>query len=87
MRQASFFWDVWSTGGPEWTHIQVPAADCPRISARFLDRERRALGDRAFRQEYCCEFLESEDQLIRDDFIDRAIRSDIKPLEIDWRFI
>jgi hypothetical protein len=81
-----FFWDVWSTGGPEWTHIKVPAADCPRISARFLDRERRALGDRSFRQEYCCEFLESEDQLIRDDFIDRAIRSDIEPLKVNWRY-
>ena len=79
-----FFWEVWSSGGPEWTRIQVRAADCPRISARFLDRERRALGDRAYRQEYCCEFLESEGQLIRDDFIDRAIRPDISPLRIDW---
>ena len=79
-----FFWEVWSSGGPEWTRIQVPAADCPRITRRFLDRERRALGDRAYRQEYCCEFLESEGQLIRDDFIDRAIRPDITPLRIDW---
>ena len=79
-----FFWEVWSNGGPEWTRISVPASECPRISKRFLDRERRALGERSFRQEYCCEFLEAEGQLIRDDFIDRAIRKDIPPLKLEW---
>lgn len=70
--RAGFFWEEWSQGGPEWTRVSVAAADCPRIPARFLDEERGRLGDRWFRQEYCCEFLDRDGALFPRDLIDAA---------------
>lgn len=82
-----FFWDAWSGAkGADWTRISVKATECPRISRAFLDRERKAMSQRAFAQEYLCEFAEAEGQLIRDDFIDRAIRYDVPPLDLGRRW-
>lgn len=64
-----FLWREWSgetdaareagaadSSADEWHRIQIAATACPRISAAFLERERRALGERWFRQEYLCDF-------------------------------
>ena len=48
--------------------------------ASFLEEERRSLGDRWFRQEYLCEFLEADDVLFRREMVERAFSTDIKPL-------
>ena len=55
-----FFYEAWSAGGDEWDRWCVPATDCPHFPPGFLDRERRAMGDYWFRQEYLCEFTPSE---------------------------
>jgi len=55
-----------------WTRIAVPATECPRISAKFLDEERRALGDARFQQEYLCQFGQSEDAWFPPAIIGRA---------------
>lgn len=52
-----FFWDVWENGGDEWDRFEVSAYDCPRISADFLEEEKRALGSAMFAQEYECKFI------------------------------
>src|SRR5260370_9294805 len=51
-----FFYKAWAQGGDDWARIEVPASRIPRISADFLARERRALGEWLVRQEYCCSF-------------------------------
>ncbi len=51
-----FFWNAWARGGDDWKRIEVPAERIPRISAEFLEEERRALGSSWFRQEYGCSF-------------------------------
>lgn len=51
-------------GGAAWSRVRVTAADCPRISAAFLAEEKASMGDYFYRQEYCCEFAESDAQLI-----------------------
>jgi hypothetical protein len=51
-----FFYDAWSKGGDDWKRIEVPAHKMPRITAEFLEGERRALSDNDFRQEYECSF-------------------------------
>jgi hypothetical protein len=51
-----FFYDAWAKGGADWARICVPADQVPRITADFLARERRTLGEQWFRQEYCCSF-------------------------------
>ena len=81
--RTSFFWEAWSGAlGSDWTRISVKATECPRIRREHLDRERRIMSERKFAQEYLCEFAEAEGQLFREDFLQRAIRHDIEPLDI-----
>ncbi|MGE5647068.1 MAG: terminase large subunit domain-containing protein [Acidobacteriota bacterium] len=75
-----FFWDAWENGGPEWTRVSAPATECPRIPAGFLEEERRAMGERWFRQEYLCEFVEAEDAVFSREVVERAITEEVKPL-------
>jgi Terminase large subunit, T4likevirus-type, N-terminal len=62
-----FFWDAWARGGDDWARIEVPAQLIPRITPAFLEAERRAHGEAAFRQEYCCSF-EAMEGLVFPDF-------------------
>ena len=52
-----FFSDIWHAGG-EWERILVTGPECPRIPADFLEKERREDGEKYYRQEYLCEFLD-----------------------------
>jgi hypothetical protein len=76
-----FFWEAWAKGGPEWERVTVPAAACGRISAKFLAEQRWELGERAFRREYCCEFVEGEDAVFDWATIDAAFRDEVE----GWR--
>jgi hypothetical protein len=75
-----FFYETWVSGGPEWRRISVPATECPRIGARFLEEERRALGDRWFRQEYLCEFVAERDSVFSEDDFEACLVDDTAPL-------
>ena len=55
-----FFYEEWSGDDPDWVRIQVPATECPRIPARFLEKARRRHPDQYFRQEYLCEFTSAD---------------------------
>ena len=44
----------------DWQKLHVPSTECPRISAAFLESERRLLGDAIFRREYLAEFSASQ---------------------------
>ena len=55
-----------------WRRFEVPADECPRIAAEFLDEERRTMGDWWFRQEYGCAFLDAETQPFTREDIERA---------------
>lgn len=74
-----FFWEEWSKG-EGWEKVAVPAAQNARITAQFLAEERRAMGERWFRQEYCCEFVETQDAMFTREMVERAITRDVKPL-------
>ena len=75
-----FFWEAWEKGGPQWERVAVPATECPRIPASFLEEERAALGERWFRQEYLCEFVDANDAVFRREEVERAITEEVKPL-------
>jgi hypothetical protein len=77
-----FFWETWERGGDRWTRIAVPATECPRISKAFLEEERARKGDRTFRQEYLCEFVQSSDSLFREEDVAGCISDRIPVL---WR--
>lgn len=57
-----FFYDAF-TGSQNWTRIEVPATECPRIPAAFLEEERQSMGDPIFSQEYLCQFIDSSENL------------------------
>jgi hypothetical protein len=65
------FFEEW-TGGEEWERYEVPATECPRIPASFLEAERRSMADWWFAQEFLCEFRETEDQLFTHEMIEGA---------------
>jgi hypothetical protein len=75
-----FFYDVWSRGGKEWEKIQVKATECPRIDPAFLQEERESMGDRWFRREYMCEFVDTVSGIFDRDQIESLVTTDVKPL-------
>ncbi len=78
-----FFYEEWTRASADWERFRVPAPECPRISPRFLEEERAAMGERRFRQEYLCEFVETESGAFDRELVERAIRSDFEPLRIN----
>ena len=75
-----FFYEAWTNGGRDWLRVKVPATECPRIAKSFLEEERENLGDRWFRQEYLCEFVDSTSGVFGRDLVERAITAEIEPL-------
>src|SRR5215217_8042954 len=73
------FYEEWA-GGEGWERYEVPAAECPRIPAAFLEEERAALPSWVYRQEYECSFEETEDQVFTTDMVDASVTSEVEPL-------
>jgi Terminase large subunit, T4likevirus-type, N-terminal len=73
------FHEEW-TAGEGWERYEVPAAECPRIPATFLEEERRALPAWVYRQEYECSFEDTEDQLFGYDLVQSSITDEVTPL-------
>lgn len=65
-----WFWRAWAEKRGD--RIRVTAYDIPRIAREFLEAERAALGEWAFRQEYLAEFLEAGGAL-PEELIARAV--------------
>lgn len=74
------FYEEW-TEGRGWERYEVPASECPRISAEFLEEERADLPEFVFRQEYECIFEETSDQVFTEAMIRGALDPTIEPLE------
>jgi terminase large subunit-like protein len=75
-----FFYEEWTNGGSAWERYEVPATSIPRIPPVFLAEERRALGERWYRQEYECSFEDTIDQVFATDVIMAARDDAIAPL-------
>lgn len=60
--------------------IEVPVTHTPRITQEFLKAERRRLGERAFMQEYYCQFRDTIEQVFPTDLIERAVTADLKAM-------
>jgi hypothetical protein len=74
-----FFYEEWHGDG-DWLRVRVPATECPRIPAAFLEEERRTMGDAWFRQEYLCEFVGTEDALFDEETVQACMTDDVEPL-------
>jgi len=78
--RAGAFFEEWENGGDAWERYRISAAECPRISPEYLASEKAVLPWWIYQQEYMAEFTETEDQMFSTDIVQRAIRSDVKPL-------
>jgi hypothetical protein len=74
-----WFHEEWHGEG-EWERLKVTAEECARIPADFLAEEKRALGERWYRQEYLCSFEEIMDAVFSYADIQAAMSDEVKPL-------
>ncbi len=74
-----WFHDEWHGTG-EWERVRITAEQCPRIPAEFLAEERRALGERYWRQEYFCSWEDAVDAVFAWADIQAALDDDVQPL-------
>ena len=73
-----FFYDEHQSA--RWSVTRVPATDCTRISAAFLEEQRVSMPEAWFRQEYLCEFTSVEDGVFDHDLVLEAVTSEVEPL-------
>jgi hypothetical protein len=76
-----FFYETWMHGGEHWKRVRVPATECPRIPASFLEFERSDMGT-TFEQEYMCEFVDCSSGAFDRDLGEAALDEE----EEAWQF-
>ena len=69
------FYNEW-TGGEGWERMMVTAEQCGHIDKEWLAKEKRSIPEFYYRQEYCCEFVETEDSFFSYDHIHNALTDD-----------
>jgi predicted phage terminase large subunit-like protein len=62
------FWKAWAAE-LGWYRVKVTADQCPRISQEVIERERRAMGEWWYAQEYCCEFLQDHAAVFKEGWV------------------
>jgi hypothetical protein len=72
-----WFYEAWR-GEEPWERYKVPATRRPRISAAFLDEEKRNMGERWFEQEHLCRFLDAQTQVCSCDDIEQCFREEVE---------
>jgi Terminase large subunit, T4likevirus-type, N-terminal len=77
-----FFYECWEHEGSDWFRVSVPATECPRIPAEFLEEERRAIGPLWFAQEYLGEFVDNGTAVFGRDLVERAVDDSFGPIEV-----
>ena len=75
-----WFYDAWEHGGSEWWRKKLTYKECPRITDKFVEGERKAMPDWFIRQEYFVEFVDTEDSVFSHDIVHAAIDDDLEPL-------
>jgi len=74
--QRGFFYKTWLNRPDDWKIVKATADDCPRISVKFLARERVAMGQTVFSREYLCEFVAGHQQLVSQEDADAIFDTD-----------
>jgi Terminase large subunit, T4likevirus-type, N-terminal len=74
-----WFYEQWKDGGEAYQRTKRTAADCPRISQAFLDKERQRLGPLLYRQEYQCEFVDPGASAFSSELIDACLSREFAP--------
>lgn len=72
-----WWYEAWRSEEP-WERYRITAEECPRISPEFLAEEQRNVGEWWFKQEYFCEFLDSQSQAFRREDIDAMFSEEVE---------
>jgi hypothetical protein len=72
-----WFYEAWETG-EGWEKTRITADDCPRMTPEFLATELANIGEWRFRQEYRCEFVDTEEQFFSSDLIDGMVDNELE---------
>jgi hypothetical protein len=75
-----FFWKEWELGGEDWFRLEVKVTECARVSAKFLEKEKKRISADWFRQEYLCEFLGAADGPFRKELLADALEEGLEDL-------
>src|SRR5829696_4247464 len=73
-----WWYEAWINQEEMWERYRITAEECPRISPEFLSEERRNVGEWWFRQEYLCEFLDSQSQAFRREDLDAMFSEEVE---------
>jgi Terminase large subunit, T4likevirus-type, N-terminal len=74
------FYDTWTSNDPDWKRIKVALGSCSRITPEFLARERKNLGETAWRVEYGLEFLDDLAAAFGTDLVEAMFTKELRPL-------
>ncbi len=69
-----FFYEAWAHG-EGWKHTIITADQCPRIEPEWLANERKMIGEWQYRQEFQCEFVDTDESFFSSDLIEAAMQS------------
>ncbi len=76
-----WWYEAWRSTQP-WERYEVPAEQCPRLTADFLAEERATMGDWWYSQEYGCQFLDAQSAAFRREDIDAAFSDEVDTWEL-----
>jgi hypothetical protein len=80
--ERGFFYETFTGSSPEWLRIKVTAAECNRISDKFLKEQRESMGEYWYLSEFNCEFLAPETGLFSPDSIRAIFDNDLMEYDI-----
>ena len=72
-----FFFNEWQNGGDAWRRVKVTADDCPRISRKFLAREKKSKPRHWYLQEYYCRWGSAAAALFDPDVCDALLTDEV----------
>jgi hypothetical protein len=72
-----WWYEAWRSDQP-WERFEIPAEQCPRISAAFLTEERESMGEWWYEQEYGCRFLDAQSAAFTREDVDRAFAEGVE---------
>ena len=75
------FFKIWDEQRDMWQSYEIHAEMCPRITKEFLEEEKRI--NPWYRQEYCCEFMETTDSVFTIEQVAGTISGEVEPLMIE----
>lgn len=68
-----FFYEAWAHG-EGWHRTKITADQCSRIDPDWLEAERKLVGEWQYRQEFLCEFTDTDESFFSSDLIEAAMR-------------